>query len=92
MIKDILKSVIKKIPIRITLNQQYDYQTKKIIQKICGDNSNCIDVGCHKGEILDLIRSASPNGMHFGFEPIPDLYEALVKKYQNTNIKKSIIR
>jgi len=46
-------------------------------------SSNCIDVGCHKGEILDIILKQSPNGKHFGFEPLPHLYKKLVDRYNN---------
>ena len=46
-------------------------------------DSNCIDIGCHKGEILDDIIKHSPKGIHFGFEPIPILYNQLKKKYEN---------
>jgi len=45
--------------------------------------SVCIDVGCHKGEILDLILKESPNMKHYGFEPIPVLYNNLATKYNN---------
>ena len=51
--------------------------SEKALQK----NSNAIDVGCHKGEILDLILKNAPNGKHFAFEPIPDFYDALKIKY-----------
>ena len=46
-------------------------------------DSNCIDVGCHKGEILENILKYSPKGTHFGFEPIPMLFKQLKKKYNN---------
>ncbi|MDX2362091.1 MAG: FkbM family methyltransferase [Crocinitomicaceae bacterium] len=46
-------------------------------------DSNCIDVGCHKGEILDGIIRLAPQGHHFGFEPIPSLYERLKSRYTN---------
>jgi FkbM family methyltransferase len=52
---------------------------KKVIKK----NHNCIDIGCHKGEILDIILENSPDGKHFAFEPIPYLFEELTKKYKN---------
>ena len=51
------------------------------MQKVCKPESNCIDVGCHKGEILDLFLQNAPKGTHFGFEPIPDLFKNLVVKY-----------
>lgn len=43
--------------------------------------SNCIDVGCFKGEILDLMLSAAPKGHHFGVEPTPDQFDYLQSKY-----------
>ena len=45
-------------------------------------NFNCIDVGCHKGEILDSILSLAPDGKHFAFEPLPNFYQSLIKKYK----------
>lgn len=76
-----LKRLIKKLPLAITRNQQYDIQTKQIIQKVCTPHSNTIDVGAHEGSILDLLIQQSPNGHHFGFEPIPVLFQALEAKY-----------
>lgn len=51
------------------------------MQQVLTKNSNCIDIGCHKGEIMDKIIQLSPNGQHFGFEPLPDLFENLQQKY-----------
>ncbi|MEQ1732488.1 MAG: FkbM family methyltransferase [Bacteroidia bacterium] len=51
------------------------------MKRVITPNANCIDVGCHKGEILDDILSYSPNGIHFGFEPIPFLFTQLKDKY-----------
>ena len=81
-IKKMIKSVLKLIPIRFTKNQEYDFQTKKIIAKVCKADSHCIDIGCHKGEILDLFLQYAPKGTHYAFEPIPSMYNALLQKYQ----------
>src|SRR6187455_1970825 len=83
--KRILKRILQYSPVALTKNQHYDRLTQKIIRTVCRPESNCVDVGCHKGEILDLMRAAAPNGHHWGFEPIPDLYSALVEKYKGTN-------
>jgi FkbM family methyltransferase len=79
--KQLIKQFIKFLPIDLTRNQRYDSQTKKVIARVCSENSNCIDIGCHKGEVLDIILKHAPKGHQYGFEPIPDLYENLVKKY-----------
>lgn len=83
--KTTIKNLIKKLPFDLSRNHGYDRQTITIIKKVCKINSNCIDVGCHKGEVLDIILKYSPKGNHFGFEPIPLLFENLKEKYKNTN-------
>jgi FkbM family methyltransferase len=79
--KEKIKALLKKLPFAFTKNQRYDLLTKKIIKQYCATDSNCIDAGTHKGEILDLFLKAAPNGQHFGFEPIPELFSFLEKKY-----------
>lgn len=78
-----VKYLLKKIPIAFTKNQQYDKQTLQIVKKVCGLESNCIDIGTHEGEILDLFIRQSPAGNHFGFEPLPFLFEKLKQKYRS---------
>lgn len=79
--KEAIKQLIKKLPIAFTQNQRYDRQTKQVIQRVCKPDSTCVDVGCHKGEVLDIMIQAAPLGKHYGFEPIPLMYEALQNKY-----------
>lgn len=79
--KSFLKHIIKSIPLGITKNQAYDLQTVRIMKRKLNMQSNCIDVGVLDGEILDKFLKISPEGKHFGFEPIPEKYEKLQKKY-----------
>ncbi len=81
-IKHKLKEALKKFPVAFTKNQQYDLLTRRIIKKHLNSKSNCIDIGMHKGEIFKLFLNNAPEGFHFGFEPIPDLYKQLQKKYE----------
>lgn len=79
--KKILKHFVKAFPYPLTKNEKYDRQTRDIIQEVVHNKSVCIDIGCHKGEILDLIIQQSPDRYHFAFEPIPELYSYLREKY-----------
>ena len=83
--KNLLKTALKKLPIAFTKNQRYDAQTIRILRKICQPTSNCVDVGCHKGEMLDKILVFAPQGQHYCFEPIPDLYDGLIKNRYPVN-------
>ena len=59
----------------------YDNQTIAIMKRVLNNKSNCIDVGCHVGGVLEVILQLAPDGTHLAFEPIPDLYHKLKEKY-----------
>ena len=80
-----LKSLLKKLPLPLSRNHRYDLLTKKIIQQYCNETFNCIDVGSHRGEVLDWFLKFAPKGKHYAFEPVPALFDALQKKYSHKN-------
>lgn len=71
------------MPFGLPKSMQYDRDTIKILRKVLKPDSNCLDIGCHKGEILKLMLKYAPKGHHFGFEPIPGLAEPLRKKFSD---------
>ncbi len=81
-IKDNFRKLLVSLPFAVTKNIAVDQLTFKVIKKYLKVDSNCIDVGCHKGEIMDYMLKCAPSGEHYGFEPIPFLYDNLIKKYQ----------
>ena len=81
--KNILRSTLNFLHLDLTKNLEYDRLTKVIMKRVIKPDSNCIDIGCHKGEILDIILQYSPNGKHYGFEPLPFLFNKLTEKYKN---------
>lgn len=83
LIKDTIRKTLNALHLDLTKNLKYDRLTKDVIAKSLKINSNAIDVGCHKGEILDLILKHAPSGKHYAFEPIPDFYNTLKLKYSS---------
>lgn len=81
----LLKSWIREACISFGLdlskNLKYDRLTRIILKTSLKTDSNCIDVGCHKGEILHFILKYAPQGRHFAFEPIPTFYNRLQTKF-----------
>jgi len=71
------------MPVALTKNQRYDRLTNRIIQRHLHRQSNCVDVGAHRGEIFDLFLKYAPGGQHFGFEPLPHLFKELKLRYSN---------
>lgn len=62
---------------------KYDFQAITIFRKYLKRDSNCIDIGANVGHILREIIIAAPDGQHIAFEPLPDLFNHLQKKYGN---------
>ena len=83
ILKSIIRSTLIFFHLDLTKNLEYDRLTKIIIKQKLSSDSNCLDIGCHKGEILDMILRYSPNGEHFGFEPVPGFYQKLIKRFKD---------
>jgi FkbM family methyltransferase len=84
--KQQVKNILLAINLPVTKNIKYDILTRKILAKTLKPNSNCADLGCYKGEILDLILEYAPAGNHYAFEPLPHLYDFLKEKYKALKI------
>ena len=86
-IKNSAKKIFSVFGLNFTKNQRYDAWTLKIMKRALKSTSNCVDVGSHKGEVLREMRAFAPEGKHFAFEPIPDLFADLKQRYNgNTTI------
>lgn len=80
-IKDIARKILLTLKIDLTISLKYDRLTNEIIKLCVNKNTLCVDIGCHKGEIMDLLLSHSPDKKHYGFEPIPFLFDEISHKY-----------
>ncbi|MCX6190502.1 MAG: FkbM family methyltransferase [Bacteroidetes bacterium] len=83
LLKDKTRKLLINLKIDLTKNLEYDRLTDDILKSVLKPGSNAIDVGCHKGEILDLFIKYAPQGTHAAFEPLPAFYQDLVTKYKN---------
>lgn len=81
-IKQFFRRTLNYLHLDVTKNLAYDRLTLLIMKKVLHADANCIDVGCHKGEILDAIIELAPNGKHFAFEPIPSMFGELTLKFE----------
>ena len=51
-----------------------------------GQQDRAIDVGAHKGEILEVLINCAPNQQHWAFEPIPWMFETLKASSPNQHV------
>lgn len=62
---------------------KYDFQTFEVFKRVLTATSNCVDVGAHKGFILEKILTNTKQGKTWAFEPIPALNAKLKAKFGN---------
>lgn len=67
-------------------NVAYDQQTFEVMQRWLKEDSNCVDVGCSKGEILKQMLRCAPQGTHYAFEPIPAFFQSLTMTFSNVKV------
>ena len=69
------------MPFDLVKNEIYDRQVAEVIGRVLSGTSNAIDIGCHRGQFLELFLKHAPQGRHFAFEPIPDLATRLKAEF-----------
>lgn len=62
-------------------NRRYDIETLQVMKRVLQEDSNCVDVGCHRGSILREVLALAPKGTHFAFEPLPGMYQGLQQSF-----------
>lgn len=71
----------------VSRSEYYNILTELVMKKVLKDTSVCVDVGCHQGDILQMMLKYAPRGKMFAFEPLPDLFKYLNSHFSsNPNI------
>jgi FkbM family methyltransferase len=68
------------------MGSSYDRETLRVMRRVLGRDSNCIDVGAYRGEILRHMLRLAPAGNVIAIEPVAANCEYLAKKYGNAVI------
>jgi len=79
--KDAVRKLFNFLHLDFSLNLKYDRLTKAVIKKVLSKDSIGVDVGCHKGEIFELMVKYGNQKGHYAFEPIPYYYSLLNSKF-----------
>jgi FkbM family methyltransferase len=65
---------------------RYDRQLGQLLKRVLKEDSNCIDVGSYRGEMLREMLSRAPRGRHFAFEPVPQNAEYLARTFSGAKV------
>jgi len=76
-----LESIARKIYMFLFQRENFytDRLTTHVMEKVLHPASNCIDIGCYRGEILRHMVRLAPYGRIFAVEPCPYHHKFLIK-------------
>jgi FkbM family methyltransferase len=59
---------------------------KQVMDRAIRESTNCIDIGCHLGSMLQHIQHCAKRGQHMGIEPVPYKAQWLQRKFPHIEI------
>ncbi|WP_017652608.1 FkbM family methyltransferase [Fortiea contorta] len=62
-------------------------RVEQVIRRVVNRSSNCVDIGCHLGALLNVMLESAPQGKHIAFEPTPYKAKWLKQKFSEVEIK-----
>ena len=65
---------------------RYHRQTVEIMSRVLTPASSCVVVGAHRGSLLEEIVKLAPKGLHFAYEPLPDLAARLTRRFPRVSV------
>lgn len=65
--------------------------TLVVLKRSLKKDSNCIDIGAHRGSILGEITARAPRGRHYAFEPVPRHCAYLVKHFPRVEVRQMAV-
>jgi FkbM family methyltransferase len=75
-----------RLDLEIEKEIRYDFETIDVMRRVLKKNSNCIDVGCHQGVILKEMLRLAPVGVHYAFEPLPEMHRELETRFPGVKL------
>jgi FkbM family methyltransferase len=67
-------------------NSRYDEQTVEVMRRTLRRDSGCVDIGAHKGKILQHMLALAPDGIHHAFEALPHLANRLKEQFPGVHV------
>jgi FkbM family methyltransferase len=60
---------------------------RRLIAWAVGPDDSCIDIGAHRGSVLEQIVHVAPHGRHIAYEPLPNLHAELVERFPGVDVR-----
>ncbi|KJE21048.1 methyltransferase, FkbM family [Frankia torreyi] len=72
-------------------NRNDDRHLALLLSFVLRENSNCIDVGAHRGDVLRTILQHAPRGRHIAYEPLPHMAASLTTDFPTVQVRQAAL-
>lgn len=72
-------------------NRITEYNLHSFLESVLTANSNCIDIGAYRGTVLSEMVRLAPYGKHIAYEPQPDKYKELVRRFPSVDVRQAAL-
>ena len=62
-----------------------------ILTAVLREDSNCVDIGAHRGSVLEHLVRLAPRGRHTAFEPLPHLVADLRARFPGVDVHEAAV-
>lgn len=69
----------------------HDRQTVEVLRRVLRPDSNGVDVGSHRGDLLQNLITLAPEGKHRAFEPLPQLADTLRTRFPQVTVHQAAV-
>jgi FkbM family methyltransferase len=86
VLRPLYTAIRDRVSREIRMDRRYNLYTRLILERSLRADSNVVDVGCNRGDILRQMRSLAPDGDAFAFEPLPAFAADLRRDFPDVNV------
>lgn len=86
-LEDSLRRVYERIDPTAGLDRIANEHTRLLLAFGLREDSNCVDIGAHSGEILREIVRCAPRGSHIAYEPLPEFAARLAAEFSGVDVR-----
>lgn len=70
-------------------NAREDLVMPQLLAFVLGPDACCLDVGCHRGVVLEHMLRYAPHGHHIAYEPLPSLAADLRRRFPAVEVREA---
>lgn len=86
-VDDRLRSVCAPLNYSLRRDRMDNQNLRLLLTFALTEDSNCIDIGAHKGAALTEMMRVAPYGKHIAYEPLPFLHKYLVDRFPSADVR-----